>query len=425
VIPFSPILTWLVLLAVIAALIVRPGGLSEAVAAAVGAAVVLMLGTATPVDVIRGIQETLDVLLFLVAMMIVALVAEEVGVFDWAANRAIRLSAGDGRLLFINLYLLGAVITIFLSLDVTAVMLAPLICALVRRARLSPLPYVVACAFVANTASLLLPVSNLTNLLVYGLLNLPFWSFVRLLFWPELAAVVVNVLVFLVLFRRMIPLRFAVSEEWHASTGDPVGLVIAGGGLVGVVVALMVFGLLGLPLYIPAAAGAVIMGLVALRRQDIELSDLRHGVAWSLPLFVVGMYTVVLAANRSGLDLLVGRPLLHLLDGSPSPGGLLLLSFAAALGSNLLNNIPMALVVITSLMTAPAHHRETAALAALIGTNVGANGTTFGSLATLLVLRAARRAGFQIDLREFLRISALTTPLMVLAAALCLWLALR
>ncbi|HLG51074.1 MAG TPA: ArsB/NhaD family transporter, partial [Chloroflexota bacterium] len=271
----------------------------------------------------------------------------------------------------------------------------------------------------------LLPVSNLTNLLVYGLLNLPFWSFVRLLFWPELAAVVVNVLVFLALFRRMIPSRFAASEEWHASTGDPVGLVIAGGELVGVVAALMIFGLLGLPLYIPAAAGAVIMGLVALRRRDIELSDLRHGVAWSLPLFVVGMYTVVLAATRSGLDLLVGRPLLHLLDGPLSPAGLLLLSFAAALGSNLLNNIPMALVVITSLMTAPAQHREIAALAALIGTNVGANGTTFGSLATLLVLRAARRAGFQIDLREFLRISVLTTPLMVCAAALSLWLALQ
>ncbi|MGH2461895.1 MAG: ArsB/NhaD family transporter [Chloroflexota bacterium] len=419
----TDLLTLGVLLSVVAALVLRPGGLSEGIAAVVGAGVTLVLGTASPADVWRGTVETAGVLVFLVAMMLIALVAEEAGCFDWAASRAVALSRGSGRLLFLNLYLLGALVTIFLSLDVTAIMLAPIVCALVRRARLSPLPYVLGCAYVANTASLFLPVSNLTNMLVYSLLKVPFWTFARLMTLPNLAAMAVNLLVFLVIFRRQIPLSFSVSASTWPSLGKPASRWIQGIGLGCVVIGLLVAGALALPLYLPALVGALILTPIAVLRRDVAPRRLLKGVAWSLPFFVIGMYTVIVAADRAGLRGLWSGLLAS--SREADLGSLLSIAFGSGVGANLFNNIPMSLVVITGLTAMPGSAALPLSFASLIGTNVGPNVTVFGSLATILVLNAARRYDISISPVQYFRIGALTTPLMVLAATVALWLLVR
>src|SRR6185437_1551509 len=157
-----------------------------------------------------------------------------------------------------------------LSLDVTAIMIAPIVCALVRRARLSPMPYVLACAYVANTASLFLPVSNLTNMLVYSLLGVPFWDFARLMTLPNLAAMVVNLLVFFVIFNREIPARFRLEAPSWSVSGKPRSRSIQGIGLGLVVVGLIVAGALAVPLYLPALVGALVLTPIALIRRDIS-----------------------------------------------------------------------------------------------------------------------------------------------------------
>lgn len=414
--------TLAVLLITVGLIVTRPRGMNEGLSAALGAAATLALGTATLADAWRGLEDTAGILAFLLAMMLVSTVAERAGLFEWAASRAVELSGGRGRLLFVNLYLLGAAVTLFLSLDVTAIMVAPVVVASVRRAKLSPLPFVLAVAYVANTASLFLPVSNLTNMLVYGLLGIPFWEFVRLMTLPNLAAMLVNVVVFLILFRTSIPHRFDLPPR-RSSSPTSTSFRIAAIGLVLVIVGLVWFGSLGLPLYLPAVVGAAILAPLGLARGELTVRNLAAGVAWSLPPFVVGMYTIVVAAGRSGLnDLWHG--VLAGAGASPSYLDLLRLAFASALGANLVNNLPMALVAIAGLQSAGAIV-PAAAFATLIGTNVGPNVTEFGSLATMLVLRSAQRGDIHVGAGRYLLIGLLTTPLMVLAAATVLWLVSR
>jgi arsenical pump membrane protein len=417
-------LTLLVLLGTIALVAAQPGGLKPGVAAVGGTVLVLLLGTATLRDVGQAAMATAQVLLFLVAMMVVATIVEAAGCFEWAAERAVALSHGDGRRLFFNLYLLGAVVTLFLSLDVTAIMLAPVVMALVRRARLSPLPYIMAVAYVANTASLFLPVSNLTNMLVYGLLRVPFWDFVRLLALPNLAAIAVNLAIFWWLFRPELRVRFSLPVPADRSKVDPSGQRIVGGGLALVVLGLLVFGALGLPLDWPALAGAIGLGAVALARGEISGRRLLAGVAWTLPLFVIGMDVVVLAAYRAGVAT-IWRAVLAAGGSGPSFVGLLAVTAATALGSNLVNNLPMALVAIAGLSSGHQPVQPAIAFAALIGTNVGPNVTIFGSLATMLVLHAASRGGWRIGGGDYLRVGLLTTPPMLLAAVSILWILTR
>src|SRR5579884_3104575 len=423
-ISFASVLTIGVLILTIVILVTRPGEVNEGLAAMAAASAVLLLGTATLSDVWAAASQTAGILVFLLAMMAVALVAEEAGCFDWAANQAVALSRGRGHLLFLNLYLLGALVTVFLSLDVTAIMIAPVVCVLVSRWRLSAIPYVMGCAFVANTASMFLPVSNLTNMLVYSLLHVPFWAFVRWMTIPNLLAMIVNLLVFFALFRREIPRHFSLPDSEASSQPEIVGLRVAGLGLGTVVVGLVVVGALGLPLYLPAVLGALVLAPIALVRRDLTTERLLQGVAWSLPLFVVGMYTVVVAADRYGLHE-IWKGLLAGSAGLSSFPGLLIIAFGTAVGANLVNNIPMSLVAIAALGSAPAAVAQRPALASLIGTNVGPNVTVFGSLATMLVMYAANRRGFKVNPIEYLKIGLLTTPLMILASTLGLWLLTR
>jgi arsenical pump membrane protein len=418
------LLTFAVLALTIVLIALQPSRLNEGLTASIGAIAVLAIGSARPADVWRGVVDTAPVLVFLVAMMVVSTIAQEGGCFDWAAHQAIVLSRQRARLLFLNLYLLGAMVTVFLSLDVTAIMIAPIVCVVIHRARLPPLPFVLACAYVANTASLFLPVSNLTNMLVYSLLAVPFWTFVQLMTLPNLAAMLVNLLVFGLLFGRAIPDRFELTEPSTAFSTRPSRLRVAAIGLGGVILGLLAFGALGWPLYLPAVIGAGSLAAVALLRRDLTARRIAVGIAWPLPPFVIGMYVVIEAANRVGLSAIWGQILISE-NASTTLGGLLTIAFGTALGSNLVNNLPTALIAIAGLATLPTGHLVGPAFASLIGTNVGPNITSFGSLATMLVLNTARHYRIRISTASYLAVGLITTPLMLLAATGTLWLLIR
>ena len=406
----------LILVATILLIARRPWGLGEGLAAALGALAMIAAGWATPVDVGQAVQATAGILLFLLGMMVVAAVVDEAGFFDWAADWAIRASGGRGRLLYVYLYLLGAAITVFLSLDVTAIVFTPIVCASALRLRLTPAPFVFASAFVANTASLTLPVSNLTNMLVYDLLRIDFWSFVRYMAIPNLAALAVNLAIFLALFWSDIPAHFDAPDPTRL--GDRRGFLVAAGiGLGAVVVVLVVAGFAGWPLYGVALLGGLALAILGIASGRVRPAVIGRGIAWQVPIFVVGMYVVVLGADRAVLAPLLGD-LLRL--GADRPElGVMLLAFGTGLGANLVNNIPMSLVAISGLRSLSGSH-ELLSFATIIGTNLGPNVTVFGSLATMLVLSAARQRGIEITPGQFLRVGLLTTPPMIAVAALLL-----
>jgi arsenical pump membrane protein len=434
----SPVGPLLLLAGVVGLVIFRPLGLSEAWPAALGALLALLFRWAAPADVLAAIQDTYGVLLFLLAMTLLSGLADHAGVFRWLAAWTLRTARGRGWLLLVNLYLLGALITLFLSLDVTAVVLTPLACALVLGLRLDARPFILTCAFVANTASLALPMSNLTNMLVYGLLHVSFWSFVRYLALPNLAAMAVNLVLFVWFFWGRLPADVALPEGAHLPLPPSAyfrwGLALLGLSAAGLTAA----GMLGLPFWPVVLPLALLFAGLACRRRWIALHAAAGMVAWTLPPFVVAMYVVVAAVYRA-----LG-PLVAQLPGAAAQAGtaatLLVTTASTAAGANVVNNLPLSLAAIQFLQDVPAGLaaggstggsagalpvRDVLAYGTLLGVNLGPNLTVTGSLATMLVLGIARRQGIVITPWQFARTGLVVGPVMLLTAAVVLLLLIR
>ncbi len=406
----------------IALIIIQPRGLNEAWAATGGALAMLLCGFATLGDLARVTREVSDVLLFLVGMMTLTAAVERSGLFDLLALRTARAARGSGILLFLGIFGLGFAITALLSLDVTVLVLTPIVYALTARLRIAPLPYLFVCALIANVGSLLLPISNLTNLLAYGLLGLSFAHFARLLALPQLAALVATIGLLYLLFRRQIPRRFDPTDLPERPEGaEPGFLRLAALVLMVVLAALLIVGTLGRPIALPALLGGAIMGAIAVRRGAATVRTLAGDVSWSLLPFVIGMFTIIRGAERIWLDRLGGGVNL----GTGGLPDLLRIGFVAAFGANLINNIPMIGALIGLLGNAAPPAREPLALAALLGVNLGSIVTPFGSLATLLWLAIIRRKGVQLSSLGYMRVSIVIAPPTLLSATLALWLVLR
>ena len=414
------------LLAVILWLVLtRPRGLPEGASAALGAALAVLTGLATLGDLVSGLTGTVGILVFLVSVMLLTGLAGAAGVFRWAAGLALLTARGRGWLLFVNVYLLGALITLLLSLDVTAVVLTPLVCALVLPLRLDARPFVLASVFIANTASLALPVSNLTNMLVYDLLGVGFWDFVRFLALPNLLALVLNLALLLALFWRRLPGRLRVSTASFHLPPEPFfrsSLAL----LSLTVLSLLISGLAGWPFWPSALAGALLLAALSLTRGWITARHAAATVAWGLPPFVVGMYVVVAAVYRALEPTLIRLPT----AAASLPGPLTLASAVAAttLGANAVNNLPLSLAAIQLLRSVPpdlaasTHYslRDTLAFGTLIGVNLGPNLTITGSLATMLCLASARRVGVHLSAWEFTRTGLVVSVLPMVAATAAL-----
>ena len=404
-------------LATLTLILWRPRGMNEAVAAGIGAAFALAARLVSLRDVARIFHDTANVLLFLIGMMVITGFAEHAGVFDALAVTAARTARGSGRLLLVNVFLLGALITAFLSLDVTIIVLTPIVYVVVDRLAIDPLPYLFACAFVANTASLFLPVSNLTNILMYDLLGLSFTRFALLMFLPNVAALLVNVGVFLVIFRARIPRRFDAAGLTDADHGSDFHL--ASVALVMTLVALFIFGFLSLPLAIPALVGAGVVGVVGLVRRTVSVRATVGYVSWSLFPFVIAMFIVIRGVERAWLP-----HLSHILTGKDFLT-LAAVTFTTAVGANVVNNIPMVVAMIALLRSVTNPIPEHIAFATLIGTNIGPSVLTIGSLATMLWLAIVRKRGVTVSSLNYLRVGIITTPPMLAAATFALWVMVR
>ena len=406
----------------LALILLRPRGMHEAWATTIGGALMLVCGLETPRQAGQTVAQGGDVLLFLLALLLLSDLLRASGFFEWAAVHAARAAGGDGRALYRNVFVLGALITAFLSLDTTAVILTPLVLSFVQRLRLPSRPFLLACAFVANTGSLLLPVSNLTNLLFVSAFHLGFGAFALRMALPQVVAVVVNYALFRWLFARDLPERFALDdlpEPREVLPDVPFfrgAVVVLGCVLIGYFVG----SLSDVPPYAVALAGCAALFGWGLWRRQVGLGIVRE-ISWPLFPFVIGLFVVVQGVENLGLAGLAARGLME--AGRQPPAQILVTAFGAGLGSNVVNNIPMALLAISVLHHAPA--AAPALYGALLGCNLGPNLTLAGSLATMLVISSARRGGEDIGAREFFAAGLRATPLLLLTAGLALWLALR
>lgn len=397
----SGALTWGIVLASLAGILLRPWGLREWASALAGAALLVLAGALPPGAAWRAVGQGADVYLFLIGMMLLAELAALEGVFDWAAWLVARAACGSAFRLFCYVYALAVLITGFLSNDATAVVFTPAVAVMARQAGAAEkLPYLLICAFVANAASFLLPISNPANLVVYGaaMPDLPHW--VRLFLLPSVVAILASFLLLWATQARALRQRLSVPAPVTLRAGG--ALTLAGlGFMAGLLLLASYRGWhLGPPTF---GAGVATTALVLLRGGKSPWPVLR-GVSWSVLLLVAGLFIMVGALDRLGLVAWLGH-LAAGLGSVPRGAGLALLC-------NLINNLPAGLLAGHVFAAAPAQAKAVA----LIAVDLGPNLSITGSLATILWLTALRRHGENVTAWRFLRLGLVMMPPVLLLA---------
>jgi arsenical pump membrane protein len=407
-------LSWVVLGIVAGTLgmmLARPWRLPEGAYAALGAVLMLAVGGVDPGDLGPIVGETADVLLFLVGMLLLVGVVERARVFDVLGSQVADWASGSGVLLFAGISALAVVVTGLLSLDVTVILLPPVILALARQLRVDALPLLMVTVFLANIASLALPVSNLTNLLLFEDAGLTFAGFWGIMWLPNLLAAGVTVGLIWWRYRPAIHTPFSVSRNGeHPPCAG--WTVFAAWLLALTLVALVATGLLGYPLWWVAVAAGTGLTLGELLRGGVSGRTILHGVSPWVLLFVIAMSIVVRGFEHAWLT---GNTV-------PLPAepvrALLATAGVNAVGSNVVNNVPMVLLSGAVIETAPAPLHEVLTVGTLIGANIGPALTTYGSLATILWLAGLRREGIEVATRDYLKMSLIVVPAALLAALL-------
>lgn len=368
----------------------------------VAGAVAALLGALPPAALAELVGRTAPVLLFVAAISVVTGLAAEAGLFRALGELAVRGGHRRAWLLWLLVAVLAVLCTVFLSLDTTAVLLTPVVIALVGQAGLPPLPFALTTVWLANTASLLLPVSNLTNLLAADRIG-SIGDFVPVTALPAAACVVVPCVVLVVFFRRDLARRYIPAAP-TAADDRPLLLVC------GVVVLLLLGGLVsGIAVWIPTSIAAVVLlAVFAVRRR----AAIRLGlVPWPVLLFAAGLFVAATVVDRLGAAEVLDRAL----PTGQSAVALTVLGGAGLLGANLIDNLPAYLA-----LEPVAGHAAERLVAVLIGVNAGPLITPWASLATLLWARSLHAAGVRVPWRRVVGLGAVAAPLTVAAGVAAL-----
>ena len=380
------------------------------VVAVPGAAFLVLVGAVGAPEAEGAVREIAPTVAFLVVVLLLSHLADNEGLFTWAAAVTARRAGSSARVLLARVVVLSAVVTAVLSLDATVVLLTPVVIATARHMRTASLPHAYAAGHLANSASLLLPVSNLTNLLAFAATGLSFLHFTGLMLAPWLVAVGVEFVVLRWLFRT----ELAKPAGEPVTTVPPVPVVAV--AVVGLVVAgFGVASLVGVSPIWPAVIGVLVLAVRQLIRRTTRVTDLVAAADLPFALFVLALSVVVLAVLRNGVE-----AFLHtVLPDGDSLAALLIVAAISTVLANLLNNLPATLALLPVLAVGG----PGPVLAMLIGVNVGPNLTYVGSLANLLWRRVlGREAPSSV---QHTAVGLATVPLTVLLSTVALWAALQ
>jgi arsenical pump membrane protein len=413
----------LIFIVTLAVIMIRPYGVTEAVAASMGAGLMLLLGFVRLDEAARLLGEQWNVYGFFLGLMTISALTDRAGVFEWVAFQAGKWGRGNGRRLYIVVFLVGAVITMFLSNDATALILTPVVYALVTRLRLPVLPFMFACTFIADTASFLLPVSNPVNILVLDAFPANLGAFLHYLFLPALLCITFNVAIFVWLYRKDLNLTYPERSLVPFQPADARFFRFVLGALGVIALAYVLASALQIPLSVVALGGACALAAGAFVFRQWAWSQLRREIAWSIFIFITGLFILVRGVEDLGLTAAFGQALVGLAANDPLRG-ILLTAAGTALGANLINNVPMTLVGLSALKSVPDAVSVNPALAyaTILGADLGPNLTTVGSLATMLWLLILRRKGLDVSTREYFKLGITVVPVMILLSSLLIWL---
>lgn len=410
------LLIWLIALASIFLIIIRPFKLAEFYWALGGGCMLLLLRLITPAEAFAGIAKGLDVYLFLAGMMLLAEIAKEEKLFDWLAAFAVTFSKSSPIKLFGLIYLVGVLTTVFLSNDATAVVLTPAVFAAVKAAKVkNPLPYLLICAFVANAASFVLPISNPANIVIYGKKLPPLFLWLRQYIIPSIVSVIVT---YVCLYYNQRKQLKAEIESHIIIPRLSAEAKLAGWGILLSAIILLICSALGLELGMPTFITGICILLLITMRKGLNQSKMLSRISWGVIPMVAGLFVIVEGLIKTGLLSATQHWLEQSVQSSVAKTTWLS-GVGIALISNIMNNLPSGLAAANAVQTSGIP--DIVQRSILVGVDLGPNLSVTGSLATMLWLVVLRREGVEISAWQFLKIGFIVMLPALLLAIASLW----
>lgn len=414
----------------------QPKNLGIGWSALAGAAVALITGVVHWSDIAIVLDIVWDATFTFVALIIISLILDEAGFFNWTALHIARFGNGRGHLLFPLVILLGAVISAFFANDGAALLLTPIVIAILHRLKFSPaatLAFIIATGFIADTASLPLVISNLVNIVSANFFNISFSNYALVMVPVNLVSVAASLVVLWLVFHRQIPSKYSVDK-----LDEPANAIVdhqvfrAAFPILGLLLlAYFVLGRWHLPFSIVTGTAAVILLIIAARIGQakqiaiVPLGSVIRNAPWQIVLFSLGMYLVVYGLGQAGLTH-YGANVLEWLGKQGAIIATVGTGFLAAITASIMNNMPSTLVGALAINQAevPDITQQLMVYANVIGNDLGPKFTPIGSLATLLWLHVLAGKGHKVGWGEYMKIGLLITPpvLLMTLLALALWL---
>lgn len=397
----------------------QPKGLQIGTTAIIGAIAALLLGVVSLNDVwiVTGI--VWDATLAFIGIILLSMVLDEIGFFEWAALKMVRLSKGNGHLMFIYVLLLGALVAALFANDGAALILTPILLAKMKHLDMKPIAvfaFLMAGGFIGDSASNPLVISNLTNIVTAGYFDIGFWEYAKTMFLPNVLAILASLAVLWIYFRKDIPTHIDIE---HLATPESaiknetmfklswwfLGLLMAG---------YFIGDYFDLPVSLFALGGALIFLVIADKYKATKPIMTIKAAPWQVVWFSIGLYVVVYGLKNAGLTTYLSEIIIDLQQMGHTTA-VIGTGFLSALLSSIMNNMPTIMIMDIAIDEAG---QQALAYANILGSNLGPKMTPIGSLATLLWLHVLAKKGVTITWGEYMKVGLVITPPVLLAALL-------
>lgn len=395
----------------------QPRGLQIGTTAVVGATSAVILGVVSLGDVWTVTSIVWDATLAFIGIIILSMVLDEIGFFEWAALKMVRLSKGNGNLMFIYMMILGALVAALFANDGAALILTPIILAKMKYLKLNPIAmfaFLMAGGFIGDSASNPLVISNLTNIVTAGYFQIGFWEYARTMFLPNLLSIVASIVVLWLFFRKDIPERIDVENlATPESAIRNMTMFRLSWWFLGL---LMVGYFIGdayhLPISVFALGGALVFLAIATYFKATKPIMTIKAAPWQVVWFSIGLYVVVYGLKNGGLTTYLAGVIIEL-QSMGNVYAVIGTGFLSAILSSVMNNMPTIMIMDIAIAEAG---NSALAYANIIGCNLGPKMTPIGSLATLLWLHVLAQKGVKIGWGEYMKVGLIVTPPVLLAA---------
>ncbi|WP_345985869.1 arsenic transporter [Sulfurimonas sp. HSL-1656] len=395
----------------------QPKGLQIGTTAVIGAVIAVILGVVSVDDVWTVTGIVWDATLAFIGIILLSLVLDEIGFFEWAALKMAKLSGGSGNKMFVYILLLGALVAAFFANDGAALILTPILLAKMKHLKMNPVAvfaFLMAGGFIGDSASNPLVISNLTNIVTAGYFDLGFWEYAQAMFLPNLFSIAASIIVLWLYFRKDIPLKVDVSElpEPASVIKNMTMFRLSWGFLALLMAGYFVGDHYELPISLFALGGAVVFLFIADYYKAVKPIMTVKAAPWQVVWFSIGLYVVVYGLKNAGLtDYLADAVTAMAAQGEAV--AVIGTGFLSAGLSAVMNNMPTIMIMDIAIADAG---QNALAYANILGANLGPKMTPIGSLATLLWLHVLANKGVKIGWGEYMKVGLVITPPVLLAA---------